>query len=266
MDSYNNNSLKAPQRFMEKKLKIVIVPLELQQQHKTKNINKSLLIKQLILKEQKRMKMFNTGVSELKINILSAKKEHLVTKELLEETKKIFGNDNFGESHKLLARTDLNLKDPLPTIQRHRLYKFLKNLTKKDELNSCQKEQKKCVADLNSTFQCHWNLPINILRAVKDCILNRRWNNLTHLILILIRLPGFQYRPLVRHVGIILFLFMPNILFLFKTSVQIFQQILNMCILYLQLCQILDKLHPAIHENGLTGQLSMVQRAAHLRK
>lgn len=188
------------------------------------NIDKTSLIQELLLNEKKRLKMNRLALKKLpklKKNVVAEKRQRLIEQELLVERKRTFGPkevdilnllstsatvDDRGNSPQVpptSVRGDNIVKSQVPftSIRKDNLRKFLKSLSEKEKLNSSQKELSKCVAHMNACLQGHFTLPITILRAIKDCILKRNWNNLTHLLLILIRMPSYRYKHLIRHVS-----------------------------------------------------------------
>lgn len=178
---------------------------------KSSNLDKRLLIQDIILNEQKRLKLpivSSKKLTELNQNIVSQKRKRLIAEELLKESKRTFRSHEFDMLNlpSTSATVDHPVKSQVPftSIRRDKLSKFLKFLSEKEKLNVSQKELNKCVASMNSSQQGHFTLPINILRAIKDCILKRNWNNLTHLLLILVRMPSYRYKHLIRHVSIYL--------------------------------------------------------------
>lgn len=173
---------------------------------KYSKVDKSALIKELMLREQRRLKITKINASEeLETNRISQKRNRIIREELLSERRKTFANQHFSMSPQPESSTtvsEFKTQVPFPSIRRHHLNRFLKMLSEEEKLNNSQKELKKCIGNLNSNMICHWTLPISLLRAVKDCILHRKWNNLTHLLLLLMKLPSYKYKPLIRHVSI----------------------------------------------------------------
>lgn len=203
-NSYITSKIKEECR--QKCLRIILNRPEIQYQIDTPIVDKVALIKQLLLKEQRMLKMIKINekvVTELEVNEALEKRKRLINEEILEKYKELSRQKVLKVSHKPSTNKNIESKsrEPFPAIQRCRLDKFLKTLQEKENLNSCQKQLKKCVADMNAPINYHWNLPINILKAIKDSILHRKWNNLTLCLLVLIRLPSYRYKPLIRHVS-----------------------------------------------------------------
>nr|CAI5849102.1 unnamed protein product [Callosobruchus analis] len=79
------------------------------------------------------------------------------------------------------------------------LYK-LNKLKSKPKLSKQRQNQMNCIQSLHGSKTPMWTGPSTVLRAVKDCILNRKWNNLTHLLLLMIHFPTDKYKPLIKQV------------------------------------------------------------------
>lgn len=176
---------------------------------KSSNLDKSLLIRDIMFDVKRRLKLpriTSKKLTKLNQNVLSQKRKRLIEEELLRESKRTFGCQEIDMMNLPSTSTtvdhSVNSQVPFTSIRRDKLSKFLKFLSEKEKLNGSQKELNKCVASMNSSQQGHFTLPITILKAIKDCILKRKWNNLTHLLLILIRMPSYRYKHLIRHVSI----------------------------------------------------------------
>lgn len=197
-------------------------------------MGKTELIKTLMVKEQNRLKLKKRLQDKKekriegrknKTTFPDEKRQKLINQQLLAEKKYLFGNQDFSDlslastsmettqenvslkcnipraSTSTPEKNKIETKDPSLSIQTKRLTKFLKMLKEEKQLNNCQKSVQKCVCPMNTSAKGHWTLPITTMKAIKDCILNRRWENLTHFLLILIKLPTFRYQPLIRHVS-----------------------------------------------------------------
>nr|CAH7712828.1 unnamed protein product [Callosobruchus chinensis] len=113
-----------------------------------------------------------------------------------------------------------------PKIRESSFMALLETLKSKPKLSKQKQNQMDCVQSLHGSKMPMWTGPTIVLRAVKDCILNRKWNNLTHLLLLMIHFPTNKYKPIIK-----------------------------------QLCLIIDKYHPVVQENDMTGQFKIVHQA-----
>ncbi|CAH1102032.1 unnamed protein product [Psylliodes chrysocephalus] len=115
---------------------------------------------------------------------------------------------------------------PVGIVNEFKLKKMLKSIDGKRELNDSQMEFKKCLAQMHPSFEPLWiGRPYFIMKAIKECLLNRDWDSLTHLLIDLVHLKSNIFKPVVRH-----------------------------------LCAIMDKLHPIIIENDLQGKFKTIKK------
>lgn len=181
---------------------------------KNRLINKLMRKEQKTLKIRKRLQIRNEDkieVKRIKTSSSADKRTKLINQQLLIERKNLFGDQhisllpltNTSETTDTQAMSEIihTEVESSPCIQKDRLYRFLKKLSEEDKPTNCQKSLGICVSKMNSSVKGHWTLPITTMRAIKDCLLHRKWDNLTHLLLILIKLPSTRYQPLIRHVS-----------------------------------------------------------------
>ncbi|CAH1960036.1 unnamed protein product [Acanthoscelides obtectus] len=117
-----------------------------------------------------------------------------------------------------------------PRVNESKFEAFLDKLKTKPKVSKQRRNQLECIHRLHSIKNPMWTSPSAVLKAVRDCILNRKWNNLTHLVLILINFPSHKYKPLIKN-----------------------------------LCLLIDKLHPMVQDNNMEGQFKLVYQAARRR-
>lgn len=172
---------------------------EFKEDQKNRNCVEKKLIPDELLFKQKKKRPIRKPTN--KINSISVRKQMLIDSELNKARLRLFGDKRYKPvSMKHVNKSVSN--EPFLAIQKNRLHTFLKTLKEQPEVQRSKKDLDKCVAALNSNTKTHWNLPITILRAIKETILNRKWNNLTHLILVLIKFASYKYKPLIRQVYI----------------------------------------------------------------
>lgn len=148
-----------------------------------------------ILKPQKRKfksKDESSSGEELRLKLLKKEKKRVFTKKLDDEEKIIF-----------------------PTITKSHMDSFMHLLKNKDIKTGPQKDLEKCLDKMNSSCNPLWSSPLYMMQAIKDCILNRKWNNLSHILSILVTLPDDRYRPIISHVSFCFYIMNLKITFLF---------------------------------------------------
>nr|CAH7743476.1 unnamed protein product [Callosobruchus chinensis] len=132
-----------------------------------------------------------------------------------------------------------------PKIRESSFMALLETLKSKPKLSKQKQNQMDCVQSLHGSKMPMWTGPTTVLRAVKDCILNRKWNNLTHLLLLMIHFPTNKYKPIIKQAS--------SSWMILTTCVTV--------MFFFQLCLIIDKYHPVVQENDMTGQFKIVHQA-----
>lgn len=144
--------------------------------------------------------------NDLYIKLLNEEKDYIYSKVYEKMENKIL---EVNTSKK--KRTENSPK--LHTINKNKLDNFLSLLKEKKQLN---RYQKKCINNSNFPRNPLWITPIYIIKAINESLLNRKWNNLTELLLILLTFPPLRYKAIIRHVSLI---FSYNILICFSSKI-----------------------------------------------
>lgn len=138
-----------------------------------------------------------TSTDELCVKLLNEEKNYIYNEVYEKIEDRIFEINTSKEE-----KSKTENKSAHPTINKNNLKQFFSILKKKDQLNRHQKDLKNCLDRLNSSKNPLWITPIYIMKAINDCVLNRKWNNLTQLLLILLTFPPKRYKPVIRHVSV----------------------------------------------------------------
>ncbi|KAJ8923998.1 hypothetical protein NQ315_006774 [Exocentrus adspersus] len=204
----------------KRKLKVVL------EQANVAKYERVVLIKQLVNKERKVIKLSHDFSHYKNRDQDNIDKDLLIV--LLEKEKQCVFDINVPLEASPAFRTNTQYREQqlqelststVTTMPKHKVDKLLSLLkckTKSTKLN-------KCLAHLYTSAKPPWNSPSVIMKAIKDSLLRRKWDNLVQLLLLLIHFNSVKYRPIIRH-----------------------------------LCQIIGKCHPDIQNTGFRDQVDMI--------
>ncbi|XP_072392617.1 uncharacterized protein [Diabrotica undecimpunctata] len=154
-----------------------------------------------------------------------------VRRDLLDdERKRIFSSVPPSRSRrKKPIKADGNFKMPFDVLQESKLKRVLSQLSRKEKPVKLHKSVLKCIPNMASTpgniQKRSWKSPSYLLSTIVECLLKRKWNILTYLILDLINLSQEALKPIIR-----------------------------------QLYEVCDRYHPVIQEHGLKGKYKDIKR------
>ncbi|KAJ8964881.1 hypothetical protein NQ314_004563, partial [Rhamnusium bicolor] len=153
---------------------------------------KSDLIKKLVCQKKKVLKLHKSTDNDLHPEDEKSIHEDEISKVLEQEKKNIFSGKNDSDS---------DYSPPDEILETNRKWKK----TARTSYNACnsknenEKNLNRCLGHLHTSAKPFWNSRSCLMKAIKDSILRRKWNNLTHLLLMLIHLPSLKPKPLIRH-------------------------------------------------------------------
>lgn len=161
---------------------------------------KNKLIEELMYNERKTLKF-----SESEANSGSDDESNKKITTLLQKEKDII----FDETKIKIEELDIQMRQErekqkviFPIIPKHKMDQMFSLLKSNKNVSVYEKKLNKCLSHIHTSAKPPWNSPSVILKAMKDSLLQRKWNNLTQLLVMLIHLPSAKYKPIIRHVSL----------------------------------------------------------------